>query len=280
MGVNNQDGILSISDGDFDRIKTIMYNKTGVFLKPSKKPLVVARLRKRLINLELKTFGEYISYLEQSGNEELENFINEITTNETFFFRHSIHFNYLYETVLPKVIAGGVSKVNVWSGASSTGEEPYSLAICLTEFFKDKAGKGFNLYASDINTHVINQAKQGCYGERSLKGVTASLKERYFQPKDPAVSNGDYVVKDSLKQKVQFKQHNLKQPFAQKELDIVFLRNVIIYFDQEVKQRVISLIEANVKPDGYLFISLSENLNDIKTSFQLIKAGIFQKRSS
>jgi chemotaxis protein methyltransferase CheR len=256
-----------------------MYNKTGVFLRPSKKPLVITRLRKRVQDLNLKDFSEYIAILEGKDRNELEIFINSITTNETFFFRHTKQFNYLYETVLPDLCARKVSVIKVWSAACSTGEEPYSIAISLAEFLKNKRETDFKVYASDINTRVVKMSQQGQYGQRSLKNVPKSLLDNYFSlvKGDQRQTEVLYEVKSTLKQKVHFLQHNLKVPFEYKDLDVVFLRNVMIYFDQPAKQRAVELVEASLKPNGYFFISLSESLNDIQCSLRMISSGIYQK---
>lgn len=271
--------MLQISDEEFNEISQIMYKKTGVLLRPTKKPLVVSRLRKRLAELNYDGFQKYIRLLESANDSELEYFINAITTNETFFFRHSMQFNFLYEQMLPELISNGKKHVQVWSAASSTGEEPYSLAITLNEFFKDKAGKDFTIFASDVNTTVLSQAQKGHFGSRSLKEVPPSLKSRYFKVSaEEQRSQSIYTVTDDLKRKIKFFQHNLKHNSDKKDIDIIFLRNVLIYFDKDTKQQVVSLLEKTLKPNGYFAISLSENLNDISTSLKLIKSGIFQKQ--
>ncbi len=270
--------MLSISDEEFEGIRRVMFAQTGARLKESKRPLVIARLRKRLEELNLSSFSQYIKLLTPNNDAELEYFVNALTTNETFFFRHTMQFNYLYEVILPTLVESGNKKIEIWSGASSTGEEPYSIAIALTEFAK-KNNIEFKIHASDINSEVIAEAKEGRYDQRAVKEVPESLRKKYF--KEVPAKRGDgveYVVSDEIKRKVTFFEHNLQHTAPLKNMDIIFLRNVLIYFDKDIKEKVVNLLEPSIKPKGYFFISLSENLNDIRTGLKLIESGIFIKQ--
>ncbi len=254
-----------------------MHRQTGVFLKPSKKTLVYSRLRKRVDELKCGSFSAYIKLLEKPNSEELEGFINAITTNETYFFRHTVQFNYLYEKILPEFKSSGRVGFSIWSAASSTGEEVYSIAMTLNEFYKGVVPPGVKLHASDVNTLVTEQAKKGWFPERSVRETPESLVRKYFREVPPQRTGRFVELAASIRSKVDFFQHNLTKPAPLKDLDVVFLRNVMIYFDRPVKQAVVSNIEKAVKPGGYLFISLSENLNDVKSSFRLIESGMFRK---
>ncbi len=275
--------MLSITDKEFNQIKEIMHKRTGVFLKPSKKPLVMTRLRKRMEELGLKTYEEYIALLRGANSQELESFINAITTNETYFFRHTAQFNYLFETILPEIVQqksdAGKRGVFFWSAACSTGEEPYSLAITCNEYFKEHKNIVPQIMATDVNSDVINVARKGVYPARSFRNMPDALKEKYFDPVDSTgpIPRIDFAIKKSVKAKVKFKSHNLLNVFAGDPVDVVFLRNVMIYFQRDVRQKVVSLIESKVIKGGYLFISLSESLNDITTRFQMVSSGIYKK---
>ena len=270
--------MLDITDQEFDRIRQITYAKTGVNLRPTKKPLILSRCRGRLEELKLSSFTQYIAVLEKPGSEELEDFINAVTTNETYFFRHSGQFNYLFEEVLPSFVKQGRKKITVWSGASSTGEEPYSLAISLIEFSKKNPGFSFDLIASDINTEVLQEAKEGIYDARSVKEMPASLVEKYFTKANIPRRGEQFVLSPAVKSRVSFFQHNLLTANDKRNVDIIFLRNVLIYFDSATKEKVVNLLESSLGNHGYFFISYSENLNDIKTSLKLIERGIFIKQ--
>ncbi len=269
--------MLELTDQEFDRIRQIMFKETGVKLRDGKKPLVIGRLRKRVDELQCGNFTNYIRLIEKPKSPEMQYFVDALTTNETFFFRHSKHFNYLYEKILPELKAKGQNMVEIWSGASSTGEEPYSIAITMTEFCKNSPGMRFAIYASDINSEVIEDAKEGIYGERSLKEVPETLRQKCFKEIEGKGSEKCFQVIDALRQKVEYFQHNLQQASSRKPVDVIFLRNVLIYFEKETKEHVVNLLERNLKVGGYFIISLSENLNDIKTSLKLIEAGIFRK---
>lgn len=274
-------GGVILTDRDFQHIQETMYARTGVLLKSSKKPLVVARLRKRLLELKMNSFSQYLSHLAKQGEAEMEILVNAITTNETFFFRHSEQFNMLYETILPEICAareaaGGELKLQVWSAACSSGEEPYSLAIALLEFFKSRPRWRFKVCASDINTEVLREAAAGEYGERSIKYVSDTLKERYFR-KAEAPGRPMFVLKPMLKQYVEFRQHNLLAQWSQGMNDIIFLRNAMIYFDRDAKARVVASAEKSLRVGGYFFVSLSETLNDVSSTMKFVKSGVYKK---
>ena len=268
--------MLSLSDQEFDEIRRVMFDQTGARLKDSKRPLIVSRLRSRIEELKLAGFSQYVKLLTPSNTQELEYFVNALTTNETFFFRHTKQFNYLYEVVLPEMVAQGKKQIEIWSGASSTGEEPYSIAIALTEFSK-KSKLDFKIHASDINSEVIEDAREGIYTDRDIKEVPESLRERYFKVVNVGKQGQRYALSSVIKQKVEFFEHNLQRPAPIRGMDIIFLRNVLIYFERDIKEKVVNLLEPSLRPGGYFFISLSENLNDIRTDLKLIESGIFKK---
>jgi len=260
-----------------------MYRHAGVRLKPTKKPLIMSRLRKRMEELQLTKLIEYIPFLEDAKTQELEVFINALTTNETYFFRHTKQFNYFFEKLLPKIVEeksnSQARQLRIWTAACSSGEEPYSIAIACHEFFKNRLGWHYAIFASDINSQVLQSAEKALYNERSLKEMPSSLKERYFTPVEPLEKNRPRLFKlnDDLVKKVTFRQHNLQNIFQEKNFDIIFLRNVMIYFDANIKQKVISNLENVLVPGGYLFISLSENINDVQSDFTSIAGGIYRK---
>lgn len=273
--------MIEITDKEFDQIKEIMYRRTGVHLKPTKKPLVMTRLRGRLEELRMTRFLDYIVFLEKDKGSEFEIFINALTTNETYFFRHAKQFNFLYEKVFPELLErkGAKREVRIWSAASSTGEEPYSIALSVRSFFKNHAGWKVNLIASDINTEVLEDAQNGIYSERSIKEVPESLKKKYFTA---CTANNNrmwqqYQLSKEILSMVQFTPHNLLNQFRERDFDIIFIRNVMIYFDNESKQKVVDNVSASLAQGGYFFISLSESLNDVRTPLRTVSSGVYQK---
>ena len=253
-----------------------MFEQTGVRLRDSKKALVISRLRKRLDELNCPDFTGYIKRLNSGNLSEIEYFVNALTTNETFFFRHTKQFNYLYEVILPEFAKQGKKKLEIWSAASSTGEESYSVAIALTEYAK-KEPMDFKIYASDINSEVIQEAKEAIYDERALKEVPQSLRERYFKPIAQGKMTTQFALSEMIKRRVEFFEHNLQQGSLVRGMDIIFLRNVLIYFERNIKEKVIQNLEPCLKSGGYFFISPSESLNDINTGLQLVGSAIFKK---
>ena len=163
------------------------------------------RLRKRLQELGIKTFSEYIPLLRNDNKEEIKIFINAITTNETFFFRHTKQFNYFYEKLLPKITVREDKNLRVWSAACSSGEEPYSIAIACREFFKRKPEWKYAIYASDVNSEVLNEAKEGYYSEKSLAKIPLILKKRYFSLNNEETDRKrKYILKPDIKKSVVF----------------------------------------------------------------------------
>lgn len=273
----------NISDDDFNALRSIMYEQTGVNLSDSKRMLIAARLRKRLEELSLSDFHAYRQYLKSHSQSEMSVFINAITTNETYCFRHSNQFNFLHDVILKQCVTQKKTvkpnEVRIWSGASSTGEEPYSLMITCEEFFKSHTSWKYTLKASDVNTDVLDQARRAVFNERSVSKVPPALLDKYFEKKaaEKAFQNFTFEVKSKYKSKITFFQHNLLNVLQGEVFDVIFLRNVIIYFDSEIKKKVTLNVLKSLKPGGYLIISLSENLMDCSSDIKSLGKGIYQK---
>ena len=271
---------INLSDKEFELVRDIMYKQTGVFLRDSKKPLVIVRLKKRLEELGYKTFAPYIEHLGRSCADEIEFFINAITTNETFFYRHEKQFEYLTETVFPELMKKRTSKeIVIWSAACSSGEEPYTLALVCKEFFAGKPGWKYTIHASDINSTVIAKAKEAVYSERSVSTVPPALAKKYFsEAKNDSFFNAKFYALDrSIVAGVSFSQHNLLKQFP-KPVDVVFLRNALIYFEPKSKQVVLDAVAKSLRDDGYLFLSPAENIHDVKIPFEASGLSIYRKK--
>lgn len=275
---------VQLSDEEFNSLRDIMYQASGVWLAPTKKPLVVARLRRRLKDLGVETFAQYLDIVQKKYHEELELFVNAITTNETFFYRHPEQFYFLVKNVLPSLVVKEQTVPNpelrVWSAACATGEEAYSISILCREFFKNYPCWRITIYASDINSSVLEFCRKAVYSERSVSKMPKYLKKMYFDRIEPDASykKPEYQLSQDIVQSVRFLHHNLLKPFPYKDFDIVLLRNVMIYFDRASKQKVVSLVEDNLTPGGYLLTSLAESLYDVQTSLQYVQAGVYQKK--
>ncbi len=274
--------IPQISDREFEEIKEIMYKKTGVFLKFSKKVLVISRLRSRFKELGINDFESYLDRLRDENSGELEIFINAITTNETYFFRYLKQFEILKNEILPEIICrkklNGDNRIQIWSAACSNGPEPYSIAIILNEMKKELQNFKVNIYATDINSSVLEEAKKGLYSKRDLRETPLEYQQKYFTvvPKENS-SLEFYQLDEDIMDKVIFMHHNLRHEFKYRNIDIIYLRNVMIYFSRDVKIEILNSLEKVSADNSYLFISLSESLLDLDTKYERMGHGIYKK---
>ncbi|EMN46194.1 MULTISPECIES: protein-glutamate O-methyltransferase CheR [Leptospira] len=284
----SQFGIITISDEEFQFVKSLMYKETGIFLADHKKIMVQSRLNGRAKHFGLKSVSEYIGRLRADHgffNSELTELINRITTNKTDFFRENHHFEFLKDTFFPsleeKAAKNGKKILRIWSSACSTGEEPYTLAITCLEYFAHKSGWDIKIYASDIDTNVINTAKEGIYKEDRLLPVDDKLKNKYFTKlKDPERGELSYQAKQQLKDLIDFRKVNLLEtpyPIPEK-MDCVFCRNVIIYFDKQTQKKIFENFEVVLKDRGLLVIGHSETLFGISDSYKFLGHTVYQKK--
>lgn len=269
----------TFSDKDFQRIKRIVYDYAGIDLNESKKNLVYNRLAKRIRFLNQDSFKEYLDYVEKMGKEEFVHLINAITTNLTFFFRENHHFEYLAETVIPGLLKANASskKIRIWSAGCSTGEEPYSIAIVLKEAVP--SGWDAKVIATDLDSNVVQTATNGIYAIDRLKGVTEARKKRWFLKGKGAVE-GKVKVKDELKHSIEFGQLNLMEDWPIKDsIDVIFCRNVVIYFDKATQSRLFDRYAERLPMGGHLFVGHSESLYNVCDRFELLGKTIYQKIS-
>ena len=271
-----------LSDGLFQKFSDLVYEKTGIFLKPEKKELLNARLGKRLRATGIASFKEYYEHVthDRSGGE-LVHLIDSVSTNFTSFFRENSHFELLSGTVLPGFVKEGRGKkkdILLWSSASSSGEEPYTMAMVVEDFVSRHPGTRYRIMATDISTRVLAQAKSGVYAEERVAKVPTPFLKKYFQ-KGVGGSDGFVKVKEDLRQKVQFDHFNLMGDFPWREaIDVIFCRNVMIYFNRETQQELVRKFHQALTPGGYLFIGHSESINGLKHDFTQIDATAYLKR--
>lgn len=280
--------IVNIDDKEFNFLKDIIYDKTGISLAPHKKIMLQSRLNIRLRQNQISSFVEYVTKLKTDKfflQSEIPEIINRITTNKTDFFRENHHFDYLKTTCFPileeKAKITGRKKIRIWSSASSTGEEPYTLAITVCEYFIGKPGWDIKIYASDIDTNVLEVAQTGTYREERLSPVKAEYKIKYFTMRQTEREK-EYTAKQILKDLLIFKKINLlEEPYPiQEKMDIIFCRNVIIYFDKPTQQKIFNQMERLLVDDGILIIGHSETMFGISESFKFLGHTIYQKKSA
>ncbi len=262
----------------FDRIRAIVYEHSGISLKETKEAMVSARIAKRMRVLGISSHTQYLQYLEQDINgDEITLFLDVISTNVTSFFRERQHFDYL-EDILHNWISNGKSKIRIWSAAASTGEEALSIAMTIQNALAERPCD-YKILATDLSTHVLSLAQQGTYDAAQMENVPESFRRRFFQPCRTSSGTG-YRARDELTKHIVYKRLNLsKPPFPMRgQLDIVFCRNVMIYFDEATRNRLVGEIHQKILPGGYLFTGHAESLSSLKTEFKYIQPALYQKK--
>lgn len=276
-----------ISDNEFNLLKSIIYRESGISLSLKKKTLIISRLNKRLRILNLKSFMDYYNYLQSADgqNFELVKMIDEISTNKTSFFREKKQFDFLLDYGLKTLLSYLKSKnktiLKIWSTSCSTGEEPYTIAMILEEFFsKYKNLKiPYEILATDISTNVLKKAKKAIYNNDKINNIESSLIKKYFMYGTDA-KDGLYRIVPEIRKKIKFARFNITQKHLFKEkFDIIFCRNVMIYFDETTKNELLNNLYDNIIVGGFLFIGESETLHSLKAKnkFKYILPTIYQK---
>jgi chemotaxis protein methyltransferase CheR len=271
--------MFELSDEEFQYIAKIIYNYAKINLTEKKRSLVISRLSKRIRMLGMKSFAQYIEYLKTSGNDsdEFQKMVDALSTNYSLFFREPYHFDFLQEQVFPGRTGG---PLNIWSAAASTGQEIYTILITLMEYQR-RTGEHFsyNLYASDINSEVLRTASRGIYPRKDTGKIPQFLLERYFLS-GKGEQQEMVKVKKELVKKVRFFRLNLSdKEYSLPQMDVIFLRNVIIYFDKDTKVELIDRLCDYLKPGGYLFLGHSESLSGISDRFYVRGKTVYQRKS-
>ncbi|MBN2526219.1 MAG: protein-glutamate O-methyltransferase CheR [Deltaproteobacteria bacterium] len=265
----------------FNRFRDIAYEKAGISLSEQKKELVSARVAKRQRALNIADVSDYLNYLESANNnDEIVHFLDAISTNFTHFMREKSHFDLLQDE-LQLWRARGHDRLRIWCAASSSGEEPYSLAITVLDSFGGVLPNA-RILATDINTTVLAQASLGEYNGKSLEALTRAQRANYFErltERRKSAEDSRYRVKKNVRELLVFKRLNLaKIPYPMNgPLDFVFCRNVMIYFDRVVRQRLITEVERLLIPGGLLMIGHSETLAGLTTGLKALKPSVYKK---
>jgi chemotaxis protein methyltransferase CheR len=243
----------AFSEQDFERVRQLIYKEAGISLNPTKKDMVYGRLVRRIRELKLDGFAAYVDFLQSAGGKrEFELFVNALTTNLTFFFREEHHFHMLADYL--KTLPAG-QEISIWCAASSTGEEPYSIAMTALEAL---GGRGnINILATDLDTSVLEVGRKGIYSADKITKLPAGYAARYFDK----LPDGNYQAKAQLRSMITFSQLNLVHNNwpMRKQFDALFCRNVMIYFDRDTQFAVLKKFHPLIKPHGLLFVGHSEN---------------------
>ena len=276
--------ITTMNEAQFRRLGECIYQVCGIRLNDSKKVMLESRLSKRLKALGMKTYKDYCEYLfsPKGSDEELVHMIDMVTTNKTDFFREPAHFDFLRRNALPELIrihrAGTGSQLTVWSAGCSTGEEPYTLSMVLSDYAEIHRGFEYLILATDISSRVLEIAKAGIYSEEQVVPVPPMFRERYLL-RGKARQMGNVRIVPELRERIRFRRLNFMDgDFGMREpLDIVFCRNVIIYFDRPTQERLINRINSHMIPGGYLFMGHSETLNGMKVPLVSVAPTVYRK---
>jgi chemotaxis protein methyltransferase CheR len=278
----------SLQDDDFKTVREYIYEKSGIWFADNKKYLVESRLCKRMYELGIGNYKDYFYRVKyDASNKEFEALMNVVTTNETSFFRNPPQLKAFSEEVLPLIIKEkgrqqkGARRLKIWSAGCSTGEEPYTIGIILLEVLRSTIGWDIEIIANDISQHVLYAARKGVYRDLTLRSTEPRIINNYFIREDKS-----YRIKDEVKRLIKFNHINLNDPRQTNTIadcDVVFCRNVMIYFSDEIKKSLVKQFYKSLRPGGYLFIGHSESLHGISKSFKLEyfkNALVYQKEPS
>ncbi len=267
-----------ISDRELKAIVRLVYEKSGITLHAGKKALVTARLQKRVKQGGFANFQQYLDHVQRdTSGDELTALLDAIATNHTSFFREPQHFAFLRDVVLPPLIARpAAQRILGWSAACSTGEEPYTIAMTCLDKIGESAATRVHLLASDLSTKVLKVAKNAVYAADRVQSLPLDTLRRHFE-KGLGAQQGTVRVGPQARKLVEFRQINLLDPGHDQLFDFIFCRNVMIYFDASVQQRVVHHLERRLAPGGYLFISHSESLNGITHGLTWVAPAIYRR---
>ncbi len=262
-----------LTEEEFAKFSKFIYDESGIFMKEAKITLLSNRLRKRLSDLKIDTFSAYYDYIMGLKDKtiEIEALLDVVSTNETYFFRNERHFEALEQVCFPDIAKRKKDKkLRIWSAGCSTGEEPYTISVCLNEHMDLFKGWDIEILATDIAYSVMEFAKVGRYSGRRIEKIPADRLKKYFKPVEG--KEDTYEINDELRKYVKFKALNLFKDTFPTGMDLIFCRNVMIYFDKEHQKELVANFYKSInKNDGYFFIGHSETLHSVSEDFNYVK---------
>lgn len=284
-GINLNDIYKAVmSKDDFKRLSSFIYNNYGIKMPEIKKTMLQSRLHKRLRELNMTSYKDYVEYLFSKEGQQAEviHMIDMVSTNKTDFFREPVHFDFLHSNVLPQLVSNQYNNrmVKIWSAGCSSGEEPYTIAMSVSEFAINTGNNlDFSILATDISSRMLKHAVEGIYKEARIEMLPLNLKKRYLLKSKDRTNPTVRIISD-LRKKITFQrlnfmddQYNISEIF-----DIIFCRNVLIYFDRETQERVINKLCSKLKQDGIFILGHSESITNFNVPLQQLQPTIFRKK--
>lgn len=276
-----------MTDQEFEAFSSFIYARYGIKMKPAKKHMLTGRLAKRLRSLGMRSFAEYYDHIcnsDRSGSE-LQAMVDQVTTNQTDFFREPKHFEYLTQVVLPEIVShrqqSGDKTIRIWSAGCSTGEEPYTLAMLLHEFCLHLPGWNYALLATDLSSRVLDHARRGIYDHDRIQPVSMALRKKYLLRSRNAPNT--VRISKALQSKISFRQLNFmdkKYTSIPLMMDVIFCRNVLIYFDKQTQENVIGRFCEHLTPTGHLFLGHSETIHGYNLPLRSVHSTIYRRTDS
>lgn len=273
-------GLTQVTDDELNKFAELIYARTGIRVSPQKKMLLSNRLRRRLRQTGIANFSEYYNHLRKlpSNDAEWDAFLQEITTHETYLFRDEAQWAWFRESYLPDCSAKAAqtkrASLRVWSAACSTGDEPFTIAACIAAELTNLSQWRIRILGTDIGVGALEQAKAGVFGQRAMRLVPEDLRTRFFTK---AKEGEIWQAKPILSQMITFRQHNLLEPLREEPFDLVFLKNVLIYFDAESKRAVLDHVRAAIAPGGLLVAGAAEGVGDYLKDFNRLQPWLYRK---
>lgn len=269
-----------MTDDDFDKLSKFVYQQSGIKMPPIKRIMLQSRLQKRLRELKIESFKAYVDFVfsPEGQKNEIIHMLDVVSTNKTDFYREPVHFDFLKGTVLPEFITKSNKTFKVWSAGCSSGEEPYTIAITLNEFKNNNTGFNYSILGTDISTQILQKAALAIYKEERIANIPLELKKKYFLKSKDRENKTVRVIKD-LRNTVRYQRLNFMDPAYNipDVFDIIFCRNVLIYFNRETQAEVIMKLCQKIKSGGYLVIGHSESIIGLDLPLKQIKPTIYKR---
>lgn len=269
--------LAQVNDDQMRRYAKMIYDVAGIEISPAKKQLLSNRIRRRLKETGIKDFEAYHNFLKgvPTSHAEWDFFLQEVTTHETYLFRDEANWRWLREDFLPEFQKKGAGGLRIWSAACSTGDEAYTIATCVAEGLRNPTQWRVQIVGTDIGIGAVQDAQQAHFAERAMRLVPAEWRKRYFRQLGEATI---WEPIDKLRKMTHFRQHNLLERLNEPPFDLVFLKNVLIYFNHQSKQRVIQNVEAAMRPGSYLVAGAAEGISELMQGFERIQPWLYRRR--